>query len=282
MSDLAGKVVVVTGATRGIGRATAQALAAMGAGVVVHGRDAGAVEEVCRQIAQSTGNSRLSGAVADFGSLEQVRRLAGELGSLERVDVLINNAGASSLRRRETADGLEWLFGVNHLAPFLLTNLLLEGLRASAPARIVVVSSGAHRRASMHFDDLNWKRRKYDARLAYSESKLANVLFTFELARRIADSGVTANCLHPGVVATHIFSTMGFMGKLFGLVAPMLLISPAEGAKTSVYLAASPEVADTSGAYFDKCAAVAPSPAARDMDAARRLWEVSEQLTGLA
>ena len=280
LSDLTGRVCVVTGATRGIGRATAEALAKLGANVVLHGRDSAAVGAACRGIAQSTGSRNVSGAVADLSSLADVRRLAREIADRhERLHVLVNNAGLITMRRESTADGFERQFAVNHLAPFLLTNLLLERLQKSAPARIVTVSSLAHRRATLDFDDLSWERRKYSGMQAYGASKLANILFTRELARRLDGTGVTANCLHPGVVATNIFNSGGWLGRLGMALARMLLLSPTDGAKTSVYLATSPDVANASGKFFDKCKEVEPAAAATDLAAARRLWEVSEQLT---
>jgi NAD(P)-dependent dehydrogenase (short-subunit alcohol dehydrogenase family) len=280
MIDLTGRVCVVTGATRGIGRATAEALAKMGATVVLHGRDAAAVGAVSRKIANSTGNANVSGVVADFASLADVRRLANEIAARhEHIDVLVNNAGTAVNRRRSTTDGFEWQFGVNHLAPFLLTNLLLERLSVSAPARVVTVASRAHKRGVIDFDDLHWERRNYDGLQVYSATKLANILFTRELARRLAGTDATANCLHPGVVATHIFSHMGLFGKVFGALSKPLLLPPEKGAETTVYLATSPEVATVSGKYFDKCKAVEPAPTASDDAVARRLWDVSENLT---
>jgi NAD(P)-dependent dehydrogenase (short-subunit alcohol dehydrogenase family) len=283
MTELAGHVCVVTGATRGIGRATAEALAQLGATVVVHGRDARAVDRTCHAIAESAGNANVTGVVADLSALAEVRGLAREILSRhERLDVLINNAGLGAVRRLLTADGFERQLAVNHLAPFLLTNLLLDRLKASAPARIVVVSSMAYRRSGLDFEDLNWERRKYNGLEAYGASKLANILFTLELARRLEGTGVTANCLHPGVVATNIFGSMGVFGKLFGALAKPMLLSPADGAKTTVYLASSPEVAAVSGRFFDKCRETALAPETRDRKTAQRLWSVSERLTGLA
>jgi NAD(P)-dependent dehydrogenase (short-subunit alcohol dehydrogenase family) len=280
MIDLTGRTCVVTGATRGLGRATAEALARMGATVVLHGRDAAALGAVSRKIANSTGNTNVAGLIADFASLADVRRLANEITARhERIDVLVNNAGTAVNVRRLTTDGFEWQFGVNHLAPFLLTTLLLDRLKASAPARIVTVASRAHKRGVIDFDDLNWERRKYDGLQVYSATKLANILFTGELARRLAGANVTANCLHPGVVATRIFSHMGLFGKVFGALSKPLLLPPEKGAETTVYLATSAEVANVSGKYFDKCKAVEPAPAANEDAVARRLWEISVRLT---
>ncbi|HET8698874.1 MAG TPA: SDR family oxidoreductase [Gammaproteobacteria bacterium] len=279
-ADLDGRRCVVTGATHGIGRATAEALAARGAAVVVHGRDAAAVAAVCGAIAQSTGNRAITGAVADFGSLADVRRLAGELAA-DRIDVLVNNVGTMTNKRKTTADGFERQFGVNHLAPFLLTHLLMDTLRRSAPARIVNVASEAHRRARIDFEDLQCERTAYQGLRVYGMTKLANMLFTLELAHRLAGTGVTANCLHPGVVATHIANDLGVGGVIFRLIGRLLLLSPKDGAATSVYLAASPEVSGVTGKYFDRCRERAPAPAALDAAAAARLWDVSERLVGL-
>lgn len=276
--DLAGRRCVVTGATHGIGRATAQALAALGATVVVHGRDAAAVDAVRREIAASTGNGAIAGVVADFASLSDVRRMARELAA-ERVDVLVNNAGTMLRSRETTADGFERQFGVNHLAPFLLTNLLLDALPSGA--RIVNVASEAHRRARLDFEDLQLERGKYNGMRAYGASKLANVLFTAELARRLAGTGVTANSLHPGMVYTNIFSGLGGGAKIFAAVGRLLLLSPERGAATPVYLAASPDVSGVTGKYFERCRPRPPAAAADDAAAAARLWEASERLVGL-
>jgi NAD(P)-dependent dehydrogenase (short-subunit alcohol dehydrogenase family) len=212
-----------------------------------------------------------------------VRKLAADVSAqYPRLDVLVNNAGTGTRRRLTTVDGYERSFGVNHLAPFLLTNLLLEKLKAGKAARVVTVSSMAHRGAKLDFDDLNWEKRKYSGLGAYGASKLANILFTLELARRLAGSGVTSNCLHPGVVATNIFATFGGgAGKLFTVLLRPFMLSPRDGAKTSIYLASSPEVANTTAKFFDKCREVAPTPAAQDAATAKRLWEVSAKLTGL-
>lgn len=281
MTDLSGRICLVTGATRGIGRATAEALAKMGAHVLLHGRDSASVGAVCREMVR---HGHVTGVVGDLSSLAAVRKLAKEIAAQHpRLDVLVNNAGTGSLNRNPTPDGFERQFAVNHLAPFLLTNLLLDKLKASEAARVVTVSSMAHRGGKLDFDDLNWEKRKYSRLGAYSASKLANILFTTELARRLDGSRVTANCLHPGVVATNIFGAMGGAGaRAFVFLFRPFMLSPANGAKTSVYLASSPEVANVTGKFFDKCHEVAPTPAAQDGAAARRLWEISERLTGLA
>jgi NAD(P)-dependent dehydrogenase (short-subunit alcohol dehydrogenase family) len=283
MIDLRGRICLVTGATHGIGRATAEALAKMGATVLLHGRDSLVVGVVCREILRSAGNGTVVGVVADFSSLAAVRRLAQEVVEQHRrLDVLVNNAGTSTMQRKETADGFEWQFGVNHLAPFLLTNLLLDTLKKSKAARIVNVASMAYQRAQLDFDDLQAARKKYSTLGAYGASKLANILFTLELARRLENINPTANCLHPGVVATNIFRNLGTLGKLFTIVGRPFMLSATRGAETSIYLASSPDVAKVSGKFFDKCKEAPLLPHATDMEAARRLWEVSEGLTGLA
>jgi NAD(P)-dependent dehydrogenase (short-subunit alcohol dehydrogenase family) len=279
MTELAGRTCLVTGATHGIGRATAEALAALGATVIVHGRDSAKVGAVCHEIVRTSGNAHITGIVADFASLAAVRRLAADISARHaRLDVLVNNAGTSARHRRLTSDGFEWLFGVNHLAPFLLTTLLLDKLKTTAPARVVTVASMAYRRGTLELDDLNWERRKYRSLKAYSDSKLANVLFTRELARRVVGSGVTANCLHPGVVATNIFNQLGFFGRVFTLLAKPLLLTSVEGAKTAVYLSSAAEVAGVSGKFFDRCRERPLDAVASDDAGAGRLWERSEQL----
>jgi NAD(P)-dependent dehydrogenase (short-subunit alcohol dehydrogenase family) len=281
MTDLSGRICLVTGATRGIGRATAEALARMGAQVLLHGRDSASVGAVVREMVRY---GQVAGVVGDLSSLAAVRKLAKEVAARHpRLDVLVNNAGGGARRREITVDGLERTFAVNHLAPFLLTNLLLERLKASSAGRVVTVSSMAHRGGKLDFDDLNWERRKYSTLGAYSASKLANILFTTELARRLGGSTVTANSLHPGVVATNIFNnSMGVTGRIFTVLFRPFLLSPAKGALTSIYLASSPEVAKVTGKFFDKCREAPTAPAAQDAAAASRLWEISERLTGLA
>ena len=281
MTDMSGRICLVTGATRGIGRATAEALAKSGAHVLLHGRDSASVGAVCREMIRY---GQVTGVVGDLGSLAAVRKLATEIAAqYPRLDVLVNNAGTGTRRRQTTVDGYERTFAINHLAPFLLTNLLLERLKAGKAARVVTVSSMAHRGVVLDFDDLNWEKRKFKGLRAYGESKLANILFTAELASRLAGSGVTANCLHPGVVATNIFAAFGGpTGKFLTMLLRPFMLSPADGAKTSVYLASSPEVANVTGKFFDKCREVTPAAAAQDAAAAKRLWEISARLTRLA
>ena len=235
MTDLSGQTCLVTGATRGLGRAMAEALARRGANVIVHGRESAAVGAVCKATLRLARGGQITGAVGDFGSLKAVSRMAEEVAARNpRLDVLVNNAGAGARERRTTADGYEWLFGVNHLAPFLLTKLLLPVLTKSAPARIVNVASDAYRRAVLDYDDLQWERRTYRGLQAYADSKLANILFTLELSQRLTGTRVTANSLHPGIVATNIFTGLGGAGgKWFMWLLRPLLLSPAAGARTA-------------------------------------------------
>ena len=274
-----GKVCVVTGATSGIGKAAAAALARQGAQVVLVGRDRGRAEAAAAEMgAASTVPPKVE--IADLASMEQVRALAGRLASLERIDVLINNAGLVLGERRVTQDGFEHVFAVNHLAPFLLTNLLLPKLTGSAPARVVTVTSDAHSAASLDLDDPSLEHG-WNSWRSYANSKLANILFTRELARRLDGTGVTANCAHPGVVRTG-FGRESRPLLRFGLtLARPFLLSPERGADTIVYLASSPDVAGETGGYYVKRQRREPSAAARDDAAARKLWDISEKMTGL-
>lgn len=278
--DMRGKVCVVTGANSGIGKETALALADMGATLVLICRSESRGTEARDDIKARTGNDAVSLVVADFSSQRQVRDAAATiLDQFDRLDVLVNNAGVTPWERRVTSEnGLELIFAVNHLAPFLLTHLLLDRLKASAPARVVTVSSGAHRRRALDFDDLQNEKRfvPFDV---YSQSKLANVYFTYELARRLEGTGVTANCLHPGVVSTSLFRHLPALLRFTLNIARPLLLTSAQGADTVVYLAAAPEVAGVSGRFFERREAVESSPASYDVAAAQRLWEVSEALT---
>ncbi|MEE9155345.1 MAG: SDR family oxidoreductase [Gemmatimonadota bacterium] len=275
------KLCLVTGANSGIGRATAEELARRGATVVMLCRDRGRGEAAQTRIESRVDGARLELLIADLASQRSVRRAAEEFKSAHpRLDVLINNAGVFWGRRQVTGDGLEATFAINHLGHFLLTQLLEEELKASAPSRIVNVSSSAYKAARLNLADLQ-SERGYDAMRAYGNSKLANILFTYELARRLDGSGVTANCLHPGVVRTRIGRNAPPLIWLFFLVMKPLLLSPAKGAATTVYLATSPEVERVSGKYFVK---QVPQPtAARTYteETARRLWELSEKLADL-
>ncbi len=275
------KVCLITGATSGIGKATAMGLATLGASVVMVGRDRGKSEAVMAEIKEKSGNTSVDLMLADLSSQEEIRRLADVFKeAYSRLDVLINNAGLFRSKRFTTADGLETTFAVNHLAYFLLTKLLLDVLKASAPSRIVNVSSGEHSNATIDFDDLQGEKG-YKGAKAYSQSKLANVLFTYELARRLEGTGVTANCLHPGVVRTNFGSGVsGVFGFMVRALTP-LMRSPETGAETSIYLASSAEVEGLSGRYFVKKAEARSSDVSYDERLARHLWEVSAELTNL-
>lgn len=278
-----GRVCLVTGASSGIGRETALALARMGATVVMHGRDPDRAAAAADAVRKASPRGDVKLVVADLSSQAEVRRLAAEvLDSHDSLHVLVNNAGVIRTRRELTADGLEQTFALNHLAYFLLTELLLDRLRESAPARVVNVSSAAHARAPLDFDDLQNERR-FGGMSVYGQSKLANVLFTYELARRLEGSGVTANCLHPGFVGTR-FGTgnsgpIGWAVWLATRLARPFALSPAKGARTTIHLATSPEVEGVSGRYFAKSTATESSQASYNEESARRLWVTSEQLT---
>jgi NAD(P)-dependent dehydrogenase (short-subunit alcohol dehydrogenase family) len=256
-------------------------LASLGHRVLLHGRNDQKARTALELIRKESPASELRFFKADFSNLDQVRRLAQQIDAeIPRLDVLINNAGCSFFRRTATADGHEATFAVNHLAPFLLTNLLLDKLKASAPARIVTVASAAHRYAHLDFDDL-MSQRRYRVMQVYGCSKLANILFTRELAKRLAGTNVTANALHPGVVRTHIGQSNAFARAVGQLIMLAIAIPATEGAKTSIYLATAPEVEGQSGGYYKECHLAAPKPQALDDASAARLWEVSEQLVGL-
>lgn len=277
-----GKVCLVTGASAGIGLVTARELVRQGARVIGVGRSTERCAEAASQIRQQVGTGEIDYLIADLSSQADLRRLTVEIHErTSRLDVLINNAGGIFLNRFETADGHEMTFALNHLAYFLLTDLLLDLLKSSAPARIVSVASEAHKGAQVNFDDPEGKIR-YSGWRAYQQSKLANILFTRELARRLEGTGVTANCLHPGYVKTQIFRAEGVAGWLLRRAADLFAISPQRGAETSIYLATSPEVAGQSGCYFVKKKATASSRASQDDAAAQRLWQLSAELTGLA
>ncbi len=278
------KVCMITGANSGIGRATAQGLAEMGATVVMVCRDRSRGEAAMSEIKRTTGNQAVDLMLADLSSLASVRQLAQDYANRhQRLDVLVNNAGTYFTKRHLTVDGLEALFVVNYLAPFLLTNLLLDLLERSAPARIVNVAGAYHAKGRIDFDDLQGER-DYNGTRANNQAKLALVLFTYELARRLADTGVTANCLHPGAVATNLLEkdqdyppVMRFAYRLFKPFAK----SPKKGAETSLYLASSPEVEGATGKYFVNKKAQPSSPESYDAALAARLWEVSADLVGL-
>ncbi len=276
-----GRICLVTGVTAGIGKATARALAAQGATVVAVARDAARGQAAVDEIRSATGSEAVHLRLCDVSSQADVRRFAAAFrAEHERLHVLVNNAGAIFGERTLTADGIEATFATNHLGYYLLTELLLDVLQASAPARVVSVASSAHRGATLDFDDLQFARRAYTSLGVYAASKLANVLWSAELARRLSGTGVTANALHPGVIGSNFARAAGPGWMRFGLklLRPFLL-TPEKGAATSVYLASSPEVLGVSGQYFDAKKAVAPHPLASDAEARRRLWAISEELT---
>ena len=279
---LMGRVCLVTGATAGIGAVTARELARMGATVVGVGRNPDKCATVGERVKSETGNPQVEFLSADLSSQAQVRRLAEAFKQkYDRLEVLVNNAGAYYLTRQECVDGIELTFALNHLGYFLLTNLLLDLIKASAPARIVNVSSNAHQSARMDFASLKGGGF-YNSWAAYSQSKLANLLFTYELARRLEGTGVTVNALHPGFVASSFAHNNGWLVAWGTKVAQKLAgRTPQEGAQTVIYLATSPEVEGISGKYFIDEKVVDSSPVSYDETSAKRLWVVSEQMTGL-
>jgi NAD(P)-dependent dehydrogenase (short-subunit alcohol dehydrogenase family) len=277
---LEGKICLITGATAGIGKETARGLAKLGATLVLAGRSPQKTETVAREIEAGGKGGKVDWLVADLSSMEEVRRAAQEFRQRhDRLDVLINNAGAIYMNRQESVDGLEKTFALNHLSYFLLTNLLLDIFKASTPARIVNVSSGANFSGRVKFDDLQLKKG-YSGWRAYSQSKLMNVLFTYELARRLEGSAVTANVLHPGFVATNFGRSNGGLFNWIFRLAQVTALTPEKGAETSIYLASSPEVEGISGKYYDNKRTVHSAAASYDQDAAKRLWEISLALTG--
>jgi NAD(P)-dependent dehydrogenase (short-subunit alcohol dehydrogenase family) len=284
--DMTGKTVIVTGGNSGIGFETAVALSRAGAKVVITARDAAKGETAAGEIRRRSDNDAAGVVVFDLSDMASVRKGSRELlDDCERIDVLVNNAGIVLSDRRETADGFEAQFATNHLGHFLLTQLLVDRLRQSAPSRIVNVASTAHKgaRRGLDFDDLQ-STRHYSAMKVYSRTKLANIYFTTELARRLEGTGVTANCLHPGTVATG-YARDGDAGGLLGFgvkVIKPFVLNAEQGARTSIFLASSPDVSGTTGLYFVKCKPRSPSKVASDEAAARRLWEVSERLVAEA
>jgi NAD(P)-dependent dehydrogenase (short-subunit alcohol dehydrogenase family) len=274
-----GRVCIVTGASSGIGRATAAALAGMGARVALVGRDRRRSEVAVAEIAAG---ERVDLFLADLSSQAEIRRLAAELlARYPAIHVLVNNAGVVNLHHSTTVDGIETVFAVNHLAYFLLTHLLLDRLKASAPARIVNVASEAHKFAhTIQFDDLGHERRYRWSRV-YGQSKLANILYTYELARRLQGTRVTANCVHPGAVGTRLGQNNGRIATLLTRLLRPFFRTPAQGAATSIHVASSPALEGVTGRYFYNCREGRSSPTAQDPALARRLWEVSERMTGL-
>ena len=278
---MTGKVCLVTGGTSGIGKATALELAKLKASVIIVGRNRKRGESALEEIRSKSGNQNVELMLADLSSQQSIRQMAQEFKSKrERLDVLINNAGVFMLRRSLTVDGIEKTFAVNHLAPFLLTNLLLDLLKKSAPSRIVNVASATHYGKRVRFDDLQGKRH-YSGFWAYGQSKLANILFTYSLARKLEGTGVTVNCLHPGFVRTNLGRDNGILFFFFKL-ATIFAVSPEKGAETVIHLASSPEVSGVTGKYFEDKKEVRSSDESYDVETARRLWQVSEELTGLS
>lgn len=282
LGDMTGRICVLTGASRGIGRAAAEALGRLGATLVLVCRRREDGEAVAAAIGRRGECPPPDVVESDLSAQGAVRAAAREIASRHpAIQVLLNNAGVVPRRREVTVDGLETQLAVNHLAPFLLTHLLLPNLRAGAPSRVITVSSTTHNGAVVDFDDLQ-SEREYESADVYAATKLMNVLFTYELARRLRGSGVTANCLHPGAIATRLLADYMKLPVVGGVVARTFGGTPEEGADTAVYLAASPEVAEVSGKYFTHRRETRSSPVSYDEAAARRLWEVSERLTGLA
>ena len=282
MMTLQGRICLITGGTNGIGKSTAQELARMGATVVIVGRDAQKTSQVVEEICAASGNNKVDSLLADLSSQQEIRRLANEFkNKYSHLHVLLNNAGAVFMQRQLSVDGIEMTFALNHLAYFLLTNLLLDTIKASAPARIINVSSGTHTSGKIEFDNLQGER-DYSPK-AYDNSKLAIILFTIELARRLEGTGVTVNALHPGFTSTGFGkNNPGFLMNLIRAVVPLIAHSPQKGAGTSIYLASSPAVQSITGKYFVDCKVTQPAPQATVMVVARKLWGASAEMVHLA
>jgi len=278
MQDLQGKIAIVTGSNTGIGKETARGLAARGATVILACRDVAKAQAARDEIARSTGRDDVEVMPLDLGSKASILAFVERFtGSHKRLDILVNNAGLWATSRKVTVDGFESTFGVNHLGTFLLTSSLLPLLKASAPSRVVVLSSKLHYQGKMAWDDLQCERRSYSGPSAYNQSKLANVLFTLALARRLEGTGVTVNAVHPGVVATELSRDYPkILVKLFNL----FLLTPAQGAECSLHVATSAETATATGLYFEGSKRKTPAKAALDRGAQERLWALSEQLLG--
>lgn len=274
------KTVVVTGGTSGIGEAAAVDLAGRGARIVLIARDRARAEATLNKLRAANPSASHAVYFADLSVIAEMKRVANEIAAAEpRIDVLVNNAGAVFLSRKASADGLEMTFAVNHLAYFVVTNMLLDRLKATPGARIVSTASGAHKAGRIDFRDLQLET-SYRTSRAYGTSKLCNILFTRELANRLVGSGVTANCLHPGFVGTR-FGQNNVHNVFMKVIAKVIMafgLKPENGAKTIIYLASSPDVADVNGKYFYKCKVAKPSAAAQDDAVAKRLWDVSAEL----
>jgi NAD(P)-dependent dehydrogenase (short-subunit alcohol dehydrogenase family) len=294
-----GKTVLITGANQGIGKESAVQLASMGARVVIVARDAGKGRAAADEIATRSKSDAIELLIGDLSVVAETRRVAREFREKhDRLDVLLNNAGVLATSRRTTVDGLEHTFATNHMGYFVLTTELLDLLKASAPSRVVSVASRAHLRGTMHWNDLQLERgaepspcaraictgteRGWTAWKAYAQSKLANVLFTRELAKRLEGTRVTANCLHPGVIASGFGKTDGGVFRFLWTLMGPFLSSPADGASTQVWLSASPDVEGISGKYFADRREARPSREARDDEAAKRLWTISEEIANRA
>lgn len=274
------KIVAITGANSGIGKAAAEALAREGAHVIMLCRNAEKAEAARAEIVRNAGSEKVDIVTCDLANLASIRAAAKEVQeTYPQLDVLLNNAGLMLTQRSETADGFETQLGTNHLGPFLLTNLLLPMLKDSGPARIVNVSSAAHWGGKIKFDDLNMSKGRYIGFFQYCHTKLMNILFTRELARRIEDTELTTNCLHPGGVNTNFAA--GQAPKFLDGIVRSAMITPEKGARTSVYLCSDPEAANVSGEYFVKCKKAMSSRRSKNMADALRLWTVSEKLVGL-
>lgn len=276
-----GKTCMITGATSGIGRSSALELGKMGARLILVCRNRERGEELVREI-QGNGNSEVELMIADLESQAQIRKLAADFLAIKKpLHVLINNAGVFNLKRKTTSEGIEEVFAVNHLAYFLLTMLLLDRIKESAPARIINIASDLHKRGTIKFDDLGGTRF-YGGMSSYGQSKLGNVLFTYELARRLEGTGVMVNCVHPGAVATNLAKNNGALATVVWKLIGAFMKSPDDGARTQVYLASSPEVEGVTGKYFIDSKEARSSAESHDGDIARRLWDVSAQMTGLS
>ncbi|XP_037133806.1 retinol dehydrogenase 13-like isoform X2 [Syngnathus acus] len=286
-AKLNGKTVIITGANTGIGKETAQELAKRGGRIIMGCRDMEKCEAAAKEIRGNTLNPHVYACHLDLASVKSIREFADRIKEKEqRVDVLINNAGVMRCPAWKTEDGFDMQFGVNHLGHFLLTNLLLDRLKESAPSRVINLSSLAHLVGKIDFEDLNWERKKFDTKQAYCQSKLANVLFTRELAKRLQGTGVTVNAVHPGVVSTELGRHTGLHQSQFSttVLSPlfsMLVKNPELGAQPSVFLAVADELEGATGRYYDVLTEKEPAPQAMDEEAARKLWEISSRLVGL-
>ncbi|XP_051235398.1 retinol dehydrogenase 11 isoform X2 [Dicentrarchus labrax] len=283
---LEGKTVLITGANTGIGKETALDMAQRGARVILACRDMTRARIAADEIRQQSGNGNVVVKKLDLSSLQSVRDLARDVQeNEERLDILINNAGIMMCPKSKTEDGFEMQFGVNHLGHFLLTNCLLDLLKKSAPSRIVIVSSLAHEKGRIHFDDINLDK-DYRRERSYRQSKLANVLFCRELAARLQGTGVTVYSLHPGVIHTelsrHLYPTLALWQKVIFMLFTSLVKSPWEGAQTTIYCAVDESLANVSGLYYSDCAPKTPAPQALDDAAAKKLWDLSASMVGLA